>query len=163
MFVCVAATLALAGCSAQTGPQLQGAGSQPAKASATKSAPDTAAPQPLDQEVEFGGFVSPTGNVACMIAADLARCDIIDHEWSAPPRPADCEYDYGHGIAVQPGKTGYFVCAGDTTFGPDTVLAYGDSMTSGPMRCESEKSGITCRDLESGHGFSISLQAFQVF
>jgi hypothetical protein len=133
-------------------------------ASATAKQPNkTPDAQPVDRVVDFGGFVAPTGNVACMIAADLARCDIIDRDWTPPPQPADCEFDYGHGIAIMPGKEAFFVCAGDTAFGPDDVLAYGDSITAGPMRCESAESGITCRDVESGHGFTISLQAYQLF
>jgi hypothetical protein len=31
------------------------------------------------------------------------------------------------------------------------------------LRCESAQSGITCRDVESGHGFSISRGAYQLF
>jgi hypothetical protein len=56
---------------------------------------------PADREVyELSGFVSPMGNVSCMIDADWARCDIIDRDWSPPPRPADCEFDYGQGISL---------------------------------------------------------------
>jgi hypothetical protein len=98
-----------------------------------------------------------------MIATDLARCDIIDNDWSPPPRPADCEWDYGQGVAITPGEPAYFVCAGDTTFGPDDVLAHGESITAGTLRCESAESGISCRDVESGHGFSIALEAYQLF
>ena len=78
---------------------------------------------PADREVyELSGFISPTGNVACMIDADWARCDIIDRDWSPPPRPADCEFDYGQGISLAPGESAQFVCAGDTAFGADEVL-----------------------------------------
>jgi hypothetical protein len=121
-------------------------------------------PEPVDREVsELTGFVSPTGNVSCMIDADWARCDIIDRDWEPPPRPADCEFDYGQGISLAPGGPAEFVCAGDTAFGADEVLPYGESITAGPLRCESAESGITCRDDQSGHGFSISRQAYQLF
>jgi hypothetical protein len=121
-------------------------------------------PAPADREVnELTGFVSPTGNVSCMIDADWARCDIIDRDWSPPPRPADCEFDYGQGISLAPGEQAQFVCAGDTAFGPDEVLPYGESITAGVLRCESAEPGITCRDIETGHGFSISLKAYRVF
>lgn len=121
-------------------------------------------PKPADREVnELTGFVSPTGNVSCMIDADWARCDIIDHDWSPPPRPADCEFDYGQGISLAPGEQAAFVCAGDTAFGPDEVLPYGESITAGVLRCESAESGITCRDVQTGHGFSISRQACRLF
>lgn len=121
-------------------------------------------PKPIDREVyELTGFVSPTGNVSCMIDADWARCDIIDHDWSPPPRPADCEFDYGQGISLAPGEQADFVCAGDTAFGPDEVLPYGESITAGVLQCESAESGITCRDVQTGHGFSISRQAYRLF
>jgi hypothetical protein len=119
---------------------------------------------PADREVfELSGFVSPTGNVSCMIDADWARCDIIDRDWSPPPRPADCEFDYGQGISLAPGEPAEFVCAGDTAFGADEVLPYGDAITAGVLRCESADRGITCRDTQTTHGFSISQQAYQLF
>ena len=121
-------------------------------------------PAPADHEVnELTGFVSPTGNVSCMIDADWARCDIIDRDWSPPPRPADCEFDYGHGISLAPGEQAEFVCAGDTAFGPDEVLPYGESITAGVLRCESAESSITCRDIQTGHGFSISRAVYRLF
>jgi hypothetical protein len=121
-------------------------------------------PAPADREVkELTGFVSPSGNVSCMLDADWARCDIIDRDWSPPPRPADCEFDYGQGISLAPGKQAQFVCAGDTAFGADEVLPYGESITAGMLRCESADSGITCRDVRTSHGFSISRQAYQLF
>jgi hypothetical protein len=121
-------------------------------------------PASTDRKVnELTGFVSPTGNVSCMIDADWARCDILDNDWSPPPRPADCEFDYGQGISLAPGEQAEFVCAGDTAFGPDEVLPDGDSITAGVLRCESAESGITCRDVQTGHGFSISLEAYRLF
>ena len=121
-------------------------------------------PAPADQEVnELTGFISPTGNVACMMDHSWARCDIIDHDWSPPARPADCELDYGGGIHIAPGAPAEFVCAGDTVFGTDNVLPYGESISAGVLRCESADSGITCRDTKTGHGFSIARQAYQLF
>jgi hypothetical protein len=140
--------------------------SAPTKASATLAKPDTlTGPEPTDPEVidELTGFISPTGNVACMIDPSWVRCDIIDNDWSPPPRPADCEFDYGQGISISAGSPAEFVCAGDTAFGPDTVLPYGESISEGVLECESAESGFTCRDVGTGHGFSISRQAYQLF
>jgi hypothetical protein len=136
------------------------------KASATLAKPDAlTGPEPTDDEVIDGltGFISPTGNVACMIDPTWVRCDILDNDWSPPPRPADCEFDYGQGISLSPGTPAEFVCAGDTAFGPDEVLPYGESITAGVLACDSAASGFTCRDVETGHGFSISRQAYQLF
>lgn len=132
---------------------------------ATQAKPDKlTGPAPADREVyELTGFLSPSGNVSCMIDADWARCDIIDRDWSPPARPADCEFDYGQGISLASGEQAEFVCAGDTTFGADEVLPYGESITAAVLECESAESGITCRDVETGHGFSISREAYRLF
>jgi hypothetical protein len=172
------AVIALAGCDSTAerrseGPtpateqsQPTGPNKQPAQA-----APDTSIPVvPVD--VEFTHFASPSGNIACVITSSGdselvtrgVRCDIDERDWSPPPRPADCELDYGHGVVLGVGEAAQFLCAGDTTIGRDSEpLAYGDAITAGPIRCESAQSGITCRDVESGHGFSISREAYQLF
>jgi hypothetical protein len=117
----------------------------------------------VDREVSaYTGFISPTGNVSCAIDVDLARCDIIDRDWAPPPRPADCEFDYGQGIQIAPGEPASFVCAGDTTFGAEDVLSYGEAITAGPLRCESQEAGITCRDVASNHSFMISREAYHL-
>jgi hypothetical protein len=117
----------------------------------------------MDREVStYTGFISPTGNVSCAIDVDLARCDINDRDWTPPPRPADCEFDYGQGIQLVPSEPASFVCAGDTTFGAEDVLPYGEAITAGPLRCESAESGITCRDAGSRHSFTISREAYDL-
>ncbi len=151
----MSALFALAGCATSPG---EPAGSPSTETNATGGS------RPLDRDVsEYTGFISPTGNIGCAIDMDLARCDIIDHNWSPPPRPPDCELDYGQGIQIVPGQPATFVCAGDTTFGTEDVLQYGDAITAGPLRCQSAESGITCRDADSGHGFTLALEAYRLF
>jgi hypothetical protein len=156
------AVLVLAACgSGSTDTRSASATSSPAQTTSRSIAQTT---EPAAREIDgLRGFISPTGNVACMIAADWARCDIIDRDWSPPPRPAGCEFDYGQGISVAPGERAQFVCAGDTAFGPDAILPYGESISAGALRCESTEDGITCRDLRTAHGFSISREAYQLF
>ena len=161
----VASLAVLTACAGSPATQPASPSSAETIASAKSQAPttSTAAPQPLDREVSaYTGFISPTGNVSCAIDVDLARCDIIDRDWSPPPRPADCEFDYGQGIQLVPGEPASFVCAGDTTFGAEEVLPYGEAIAAGPLRCESAESGITCRDAGSGHSFTISRQAYDL-
>lgn len=161
-----AAMLALAACGGgSSGAQSEKTQSSTERTTQPATRPDKAtSAAPADREVhELSGFISPTGNVACMIDADWARCDIIDRDWSPPPRPADCEFDYGQGISLAPGEPAQFVCAGDTAFGTDEVLPYGDSITAGVLRCESADAGITCRDTQTSRGFSISQRAYQLF
>ena len=120
---------------------------------------------PADREVcEFTAFRSPSSNVGCYLDVDYVRCDIAEADWSPPRRPADCEFDYGQGITLVPGGSAEFVCAGDTALVSDgSPLRYGESITAGPLQCDSAESGITCRDTGTGQGFSISREAYQLF
>ncbi|SEH87627.1 hypothetical protein SAMN04489835_5172 [Mycolicibacterium rutilum] len=112
---------------------------------------------------DISGFTSPSGNIGCIIDVDHVRCDIAERDWAPPPPPTECRFDYGQGIVLQPGRGAWFVCAGDTALGGGAPLAYGDDFSAGVLRCESEPSGVTCRDVEDGHGFTISRQAYRLF
>jgi hypothetical protein len=118
---------------------------------------------PAHAEDGFVDFVSPSENVGCVLDVDYLRCDIAKRDWAPPPRPADCEFDYGQGIALTPGERAAFVCAGDTTLGGSSVLAYGQTISRGALSCTSAESGISCRDADSGRGFSLSRQVYQLF
>ncbi len=99
-----------------------------------------------------------------MIEPGYVRCDIAERDWSPPPRPADCEFDYGQGISLATDEPAQIVCAGDSALAPDAgPLPYGEAITAGSMRCDSAESGITCRDAASGHGFSIAREAYRLF
>lgn len=115
------------------------------------------------QVKEPTAFTSPSGNVGCYLDASMARCDIRDRSWAPPLRPASCEYAYGQGMTLSPGRPAEFVCAGDTALGSGAELGYGDSITAGTLRCESADTGITCRDTKTRHGFAISRQAYHLF
>lgn len=109
------------------------------------------------------GFTSPSGNVGCYIDPTAVRCDISERDWTPPPRPADCDFDYGQGINLSTGETPNFVCAGDTALGGGTPLAYGQSVAAGALRCDSAETGITCIDSTTNHGFSIARERYQLF
>lgn len=133
---------------------------------ATSPAPTGPSPTPVPPpNVAPRGFTSPTGNIFCMIDPGLARCDIRNHDWSPPPRPATCPSftGYGQGAEVQPGKPAQLVCAGDTTYNENGPLAYGDSIAAGTLQCTSRESSMSCRDIRSGHGFTLSREAYQLF
>lgn len=118
---------------------------------------------PVGAEDGFVDFTSPSGNVGCVLDVDYVRCDIAERDWAPPPRPVDCEFDYGQGIALAPGEPAALVCAGDTTLGGSRPLAYGQSIARGDLRCDSAESGITCLDRTTGHGFTVSREVYQLF
>jgi hypothetical protein len=127
---------------------------------------DGAAPGADMVVTEATPFSSPTGNIGCVIEPLSVRCDIAERSWEPPQPPADCELDYGQGVTLQAGGTAELVCAGDTTLGaagPDASLPYGESIAAGLLRCESSRSGIGCRDVETGRGFTISREGYELF
>jgi hypothetical protein len=109
-------------------------------------------------------FVSPSGNIGCIMMPDLARCDIKERDWEPPPRPADCPdvTGYGQGVQVSDGGRPTVVCAGDTALSEGPALPYGQSRWSGKIVCTSEIAGIRCRN-PAGHGFTISREAYSFF
>jgi hypothetical protein len=116
--------------------------------------------------LDLGTFRSPTGNIGCVIAGGIARCDIATRSWSPPPRPAGCPpiVDFGQGLTV--GSTGAagFVCSGDTVLDPASEkLPYGTAAEVGDLECVSRATGMTCTNTVSGHGFLISVQRYQLF
>lgn len=131
-----------------------------AAAAATVAAALCAAPATAES---LAGFISPSGNIGCYVDVDYVRCDIAERSWAPPPRPADCEFDYGQGIAFGPGEPPAFVCAGDTALWAGPALEFGQGVSAGPMWCESAPSGVTCGDNTTGSGFTISRENYTVF
>jgi hypothetical protein len=129
--------------------------------SSTTSTTEDGAPPPADITVsEITGFTSPSGNIGCYIDKKTVRCDIDQRDWQPPKAPSSCQLDYGQGISMNAGGSPSFVCAGDTALGGGKPLAYGQSIGAGLLRCESEESGMSCTDAESGRGFTISKESY---
>jgi hypothetical protein len=113
------------------------------------------------------------------------RCEFSgDKTWKAP-WPDGCELDWESALALTEQVEG--VCAGDTIVGfaevgqstttwwqpggktvknsdeTMAVLPYGSALVVGHMRCDSASTGVTCRNLASGHGFSMATEAYATF
>ena len=110
-------------------------------------------------------FQSPSHNIGCVMTGKFVRCDIRNHSWPTPPKPPNCDVDYGQGVSV--GKRDVpadYVCAGDTALDPSAdVLAYGDRITQRRMRCSSKSKGMRCVNLDTKHGFFLSSQTVHLF
>jgi hypothetical protein len=100
-------------------------------------------------------FQTPSGNIHCMIfnpggPLEL-QCELLERNAGAPilPRPADCDLDWGNRFAVVEGGGAGMACHGDTVANPDgLVLPYGTASQFGPFTCESQTTGLTCRNAE---------------
>jgi hypothetical protein len=133
-------------------------------------APDTSpsnSQAPPTEQVHAAQFQSPSGNIGCYVLTEQGgsvRCDIREHSWTAPPKPAYCDVDWGGGFQVGPKSRGSIVCAGDTVLDPSApVLAYGVASQEGTIVCGSTKAGIRCSNTDTGHGFFVSRQRYALF
>jgi hypothetical protein len=112
----------------------------------------------------LSSFQSPSKNIGCQLGGGVARCDIREREWSPPPKPANCDVDWGQGISVSRSGVATFVCAGDTAHdASSTMLAYGENAAFGAFTCKSRSNGVTCESRSSGHGFLINRERYRLF
>jgi hypothetical protein len=91
------------------------------------------------------------------------RCEIKEMSWTPPPQPADCEFDWGNALYV--GDTAGFDCVSDTPFGARDleVLPYESAVERGRYRCESARTGVTCRNTDTAAGFLLSRDRYELF
>jgi hypothetical protein len=120
-------------------------------------------PAAASARVKF--FQSPSGNIGCVMGGGIARCDIQEHSWTPPPKPASCiDLDYGNGVEVVGGHPAEYTCAGDTVVSPTApVVQYGDKITKNRFTCTSKPSGMRCANRNSGHGFFLSRDTVRLF
>jgi hypothetical protein len=137
----------------------QGAAPTPEAASAEPTATGV-----VHEFSEPTGFTLPSGNIACLVLPDGARCDIAEKDWgdTEPGRPPDCEGAFGDALEVSGTDRGVFVCHGDTAFGSPS-LPYGESIRVGDATCESRENGVECRMASTRHGFAMSRTRYTVF
>ncbi|HUQ63107.1 MAG TPA: DUF6636 domain-containing protein [Acidimicrobiales bacterium] len=117
-------------------------------------------PKPTGPSVRFS---MPSGNIGCTMQSGggVVRCDIRQRDWAPPVKPADCEYEFGRILIL--GRTSGFGCASDTALGAGPVLPYGSTARQGEYECRSDEVGVTCTNLESGHGFLLSAAEYRLF
>lgn len=126
----------------------------------------TASSKKAEPVVHLTAFLTPSGNIGCVIAGGVARCDIEHRSWQPPARPSSCPdvVDFGQGLQVGSSGPARFVCAGDTAREPRAPkLAYGSASQAEGFTCSSRREGLSCRSGSDGHGFFISIQSYRIF
>ncbi|MDX6587185.1 MAG: hypothetical protein QOI31_1658 [Solirubrobacterales bacterium] len=111
-------------------------------------------------------FTTPSKNISCAVTEEFVRCDIFEHSYEPPPKPASCEFDYGSSLSVGVEGPAEFACVSDAVTGsPDTltVLEYGTQTTVGPFRCESSEAGVRCENTDTGSGFTLAREIAEAF
>jgi hypothetical protein len=108
-------------------------------------------------------FETPSHNIGCVISKSGARCDIREHSWKPPAKPASCPVDWGNGLTVARGGFARWVCAGDTVFGGKRVLGYKKSIQRGRFTCTSRRDGVRCVNRRNSHGFKLARRSARWF
>lgn len=177
----VALALLLAGCSGgSTGPTAN-PNARSAEPASDRPAPSSFAPRSLapasppsasasarDERIlvtDYTVFESPTGNILCGITgreSNDVRCDIGERDWEPPPRPAECEFDYGTGTELDDSGAA-ITCASDAVGEPELTLEYGERIQGGDILCTSTESGMTCTHQGTGHGFRLARAEYELF
>jgi hypothetical protein len=156
---------ALAGCSGSSGTGNRATAAPSAAANAgLGAAPTSVTPSAnVTKKVTEANFRTPSKNIGCYLSADSARCDIVKKSWAPPAKPANCELDWGNGVSVDQDGAATFTCAGDTMLGAREELAYGQSLQAGDFVCDSSRAAMRCSNVTSGHGFTLSVQQYDLF
>jgi len=104
----------------------------------------------------FEQFRTPSGNIGCGYSGTSLRCDIRSGIPHAPPKPKDCDLDWGGGYSLGTTGRASVMCAGDTAVDPRSpAIPYGTTWHRGAFRCSSKLEGLRCTNA-SGHGFFLS-------
>jgi hypothetical protein len=131
------------------------------------------------------GFVSPSGRIACLVDAEFVRCEFAGEKAWLSPVPDGCQLDWEGvftlGDIAHPGCVGDTIRymsaldSGDVAWwhpGDPTVMWYGTALAALPygssivvssFQCSSETTGVTCTNTDTGHGFSMSREAYSIF
>jgi hypothetical protein len=109
---------------------------------------------------------TPSGNIACYLAPSgpgFVACDAIEREWTLPPKPASCEFEWTDTISLDATGRAQFWCSSNQAFyGPNEYwpwmdFPYGASVSRGGIRWTSRVNGVTCTNREK-HGFALNRQ-----
>jgi len=97
---------------------------------------------PVSAQQALSGFRTPSNNIHCLIEEwksddgkpkSQLRCDMGQVTGQIPPKPANCEFDWGQTFAIPgDGLFGQRLCYSDTVMNPGyRVLPYGASWRHG--------------------------------
>lgn len=128
-------------------------------------------PLGFSQETDVG-FRTPSNNIHCQLFVSTdsdqsypptLRCDVMVIQNRPPPRPADCDLEWGQAFELNENGSGRRICYGDTIMSQTLqILPYGSRWSEKGFTCLSETDGVACTN-KKGAGFKLSRSSQQVF
>ncbi|NKC29668.1 DUF6636 domain-containing protein [Falsiroseomonas selenitidurans] len=109
------------------------------------------------------GFQLPSGNVFCAVEENALRCDLVEFSFTRPPRPQDCDTDWGHAYSLGARGGARALCAGDTVVNRGARrLRYGERWDGAGVTCHAERTGLHCINAD-GRGFDLARSRLGLF
>ena len=106
--------------------------------------------------------------------------------YTPPPKPADCDLDWGSTIGLEGNTKATFACVGGVVYAGESstppwwqsgrdgklklygynfyTLGYGHILQNETYRCVVDKAtGVTCQTLDGAHGFQLAMQKYKTW
>ena len=134
----------------------------PPSTSTTTTRPAAASPKAR----RVKAFETPSRNVACgAVESGWVRCDIRDAmaiTYTAPSKPASCEFDWGLSFAIVADGSVEPLCVSDALDELTTTRA-GETVLIGDSRCTVQTGSIRCVAEGTDGGLFLSPERYEIF
>lgn len=91
-------------------------------------------------------FITPSGNISCVIYKDRARCTVYSFDYSPGDKPENCSDDVEWGsVAEVTKKASGFSCKNIGEGPSPEELGYGKTIKAHGFECSSQKDGVRCK------------------
>jgi hypothetical protein len=129
-------------------------------------------------DTQYANFLSPSGNINCSIMLlppfavngvdysgnNIVQCELVDHTWQPPQACATASEVVGVSMRADATAPPVVDCEKypNQLPLPWPTLDYGQKQTLGVITCDSEPSGITCTNTDTGLFFRVSSESYDV-
>ncbi|GAA1157096.1 hypothetical protein [Nesterenkonia sandarakina] len=104
---------------------------------------------------DIPAFTAPSGNINCAMSEDELECSILDYSFETPE---DCEGPARLSVGSEDPR----LECGSTEGENSATLQYGQSASNGRFACVSSESGFECWNTETGNGFFMARESYQL-
>ena len=108
-------------------------------------------------------FQLPSRNVHCFQHQGELFCEVLAFSFTPPPRPRNCNANWGNAVMLGGSGPARLVCHGDPgEISGYPVLGYGQTWQGPRMTCTAAQAGLRCENVE-GRGFELSRARLRMF